>query len=189
MISRLKLTVKNRLYLVNKSISNFYFVTLLKKPHYLYIDNSQLLLNWIVQRLFKMNSDMPFSVSYTTRIQGFKNIKLAENANSIKTSFAVSGGCYFTIFDSTTLEIGENTLWAHNVCIQTGNHDVIDRTKHKLASVKIGKNCWIGNSVTILPGVELGDNVTVGANSVVTKSFPSNCVIGGCPAKIIKQFN
>ena len=65
----------------------------------------------------------------------------------------------------------------------------INRTKHKLASVKIGKNCWIGNSVTILPGVELGDNVTVGANSVVTKSFPSNCVIGGCPAKIIKQFN
>ena len=104
-------------------------------------------------------------------------------------SFAVSGGCYFGISNNTTLEIGEGTIWAFNVSIQTSNHDLLDRTKFIGASVKIGRNCWLGNSSTILAGVELGDNVTVGANTVVTKSFPSNVVIAGCPAKIIKEIN
>ena len=49
----------------------------------------------------------------------------------------------------------------------------------------IGKNCWIGTNVVILPGVELGDNVIVGAGAVVTKSFLSNCVLAGVPAKLI----
>jgi acetyltransferase-like isoleucine patch superfamily enzyme len=181
--------IKNRLYLYNQWAGKLFYQGLLKKPYYQKIENSQLILNWVVQRIFRMNSDVPFSVSYTSKIQGFKNIKMHGNADSVRVSFAVSGGCYFTIFDGTTLEIGENTLWAYNICIQTGNHDLIERTKHTIASVKIGKNCWLGNSVTILAGVELGDNVTVGANSVVTKNFPSNSVIAGCPAKIIKQIS
>ncbi len=45
----------------------------------------------------------------------------------------------------------------------------------------------IGGNVTILPGVVLGDNITVGANSVVTKSFEGNQVIAGVPAKVIRQ--
>jgi acetyltransferase-like isoleucine patch superfamily enzyme len=187
MMNRIKTGLKNRRYLLNQRIGKFFFSGFLNKPHYLKIENSQLMVNWIVQRVFRINSDAPFSVSYTSKIQGFKNIKLPINSDTIKVSFAASGGCYFNIFDSTTLEIGEETVWAHNVCIQTGNHGLKERSKYSLASIKIGKNCWLGNSVTILPGVELGDNVTVGANSVVTKSFPSNCVIAGCPAKIIKE--
>lgn len=125
---------------------------------------------------------------YTSRIDGWNQIILpAENPDSVLISFAVSGGCYFTIFEGTTLTIGEGTLWAFNVCIQTGNHGLMNRNEYTYASVTIGKNCWLGNSVTILPGVSLGDNVTVGANSVVTKSFPSNVVIAGVPAKIIKE--
>lgn len=53
--------------------------------------------------------------------------------------------------------------------------------------VTIGKNVWIGESVSIMPGVTLGDNVIVGANSVVTHSFKANSVIAGCPAKVIKM--
>lgn len=56
-------------------------------------------------------------------------------------------------------------------------------------AVTIGNNVWLGDNVSIMPGVELGDNVIVGANSVVTHSFPNNVVIAGCPAKIIKQLN
>ena len=76
---------------------------------------------------------------------------------------------------------------ASNVAIQTGNHQLIEREKFDLKSVKIGKNCWLGFGSVVLPGVELGNNVTVGANAVVTKSFPSNVVIAGCPAKVIKK--
>ena len=187
MISRITLSIKNRLYLLKLYIKKLFYSTLLNRACYQNLNISQLFLNWVIQRIFLINSDVPISVYYTSKIQGFKNIVLPENADSIKISFAVSGGCYFTVFDNTTLEIGENTLWAFNVCIQTGNHDLMDRTKYSLGSVKIGKNCWIGNSSTILAGVELGDNVTVGANSVVTKSFPSNCLICGCPARLIKK--
>lgn len=53
-------------------------------------------------------------------------------------------------------------------------------------TVRIGNNVWLGDNVSIMPGVTLGDNVIVGANSVVTHSFPANTVIAGCPARLIK---
>lgn len=179
--------LKNLVYRVRQFFPNLYFKKLLKQPHYRKIDNSQLVINWLFQRVFRINSEVPYSLHYSSKVQGADRIIFKGNPESAKISLAVSGGCYFTVFHGSTLEIGEDTLWAFNVCIQTGNHDFIDRNKYKTASVKIGNNCWIGNSVTILAGVELGDNITVGANSVVTKSFPSNCVIAGCPAKIIKE--
>lgn len=54
-------------------------------------------------------------------------------------------------------------------------------------SIEIGKNVWIGTRVIILPGVNIGDNCIIGANSVITKSFPDNKIIAGNPAKIIKE--
>lgn len=55
--------------------------------------------------------------------------------------------------------------------------------------VIIGDNVWIGGDATILPGVTIGDNVVIGAGSVVTKDIPSNVVIAGNPAKIIKTLS
>jgi len=181
--------IKNRCRRLKKYVGNFYFKKLLNKSHYEHISNSQLIINWVFQRIFRFQSYIPNSVHFTTNIQGYHNIVITGNPESVLISMAVSGGCYFTVFKNTTLTIGENTIWACNVCIQTGNHDFIDREKYILKNIIIGKNCWIGNSVTILPGVELGDNVTIGANSVVTKSFPSNCVIAGVPAKVIRTFD
>lgn len=51
----------------------------------------------------------------------------------------------------------------------------------------IGDNCKIGAGAKILGGVVVGDNVFIGANAVVTHDVPSNCVVGGVPAKIIKR--
>lgn len=55
--------------------------------------------------------------------------------------------------------------------------------------VKIGKNVWVGAHATILPGVTVGDNAVIAAGAVVTKDVPAFAVVGGVPAKIIKNIS
>lgn len=156
-----------------------------KKPdYYKRIPLGLLICNFIFQRILRQNASVPYSIHYTNKIQGAANMKMSDIA---KFSLAVSGGCYFTAFSGTTLTVGEDTIFAPNVAIQTANHGLIDRNVQHKGNVNIGNNCWLGFGVVILPNVTLGDNVTVGANSVVTKSFPDNVVLAGCPAKIIKK--
>ncbi len=93
------------------------------------------------------------------------------------------------------IEIGNDVMIASKVFITDHFHGNISEQdlnippiKRSLSSkpVKIGNKVWIGDNVSILPGVSLGNNIIIGANAVVTHSFPDNCVIAGCPAKIIK---
>ena len=104
--------------------------------------------------------------------------------------------CHIGCIES--VEIGKNVLLGSKVYITDHFHgnitaDDVDvpPQERTLSSkpVRIGNNVWIGDNVTVLPGVSLGDNVIVGANAVVTHSFPANTVIAGCPAKIIKTLN
>ncbi|MAE14614.1 MAG: acetyltransferase [Crocinitomicaceae bacterium] len=186
----LKSKIRNKLYLIKTNFINFIVLRILKKPFLKSIPFSILFLNFIFKFIFRLNANSKFLVHFTSKIQGSENIILPnKNFDSILRSFASSGGCYYAIFSGSTLKIGENTIWSTNVCIQTGNHDLLNRNKLHINSVEIGNNCWIGSGAVILAGVILGDNVTVGANSTVTKSFPSNCVIGGSPARLIKYIN
>ena len=155
------------------------------KSYYTTFNWSYLFLCWIVQRLFRVNSELPFLVNYTNKISGWKNIKFEDD--SVALNLLASGGAYIAAFDNTTIEVGRGTIWAYNICIQTANHVPGNLKEYTTASVKIGRDCWLGNGVVITAGVELGDNVIVGANAVVTKSFPSNVIIAGVPAKIIKS--
>lgn len=166
-------------------LGSFYFRTI-KKEYYKHVPLGMLLLNWIVQRVFSINSQVPFSVNYTSKVSNFKHIKVHETS---QLSFAVSNGCYLVGSEGAELTIGRNVIFANNVCLQTRNHGLMHRSEFEMKAVNIGDNCWLGNSCTILPGVTLGNNVTVGANAVVTKSFPANVVIAGCPARIIKTLD
>lgn len=162
------------------------FLKYFGKTYYVHIPFGLLVVNFIFQRIFRINTDVPFSVNYTNRISGYKYIKIDESS---MVSFTVSGGAYIVAHEKAEISIGKNVIFANNCCIQTINHGYIDRNNFTYAAVHIGDNCWLGNSVSILAGVSLGENVTVGANSVVTKSFPSNVVIAGVPAKIIKTIS
>ena len=98
-----------------------------------------------------------------------------------------------TILDEAKVTIGNNAFLGPNVSIYTACHPLeVDRRNRFIEwaePVTIGDNVWIGGDVTILPGVSIGDNTVIGAGSIVTKSFPSNVVIAGNPAKIIKEIN
>ena len=52
--------------------------------------------------------------------------------------------------------------------------------------VHIGKNCWLGAGVVVLPGVTIGDNTVIGAGSVVTKDIPANVIAVGNPCKVLR---
>ena len=93
------------------------------------------------------------------------------------------------------VNIGSGTMIASRVYISDHSHGNItpkdleySPQKRPLFGkpVNIGKNVWLGEGCCILPGVSLGNNVIVGANAVVTHSFPDNSVIAGVPAKVIK---
>ncbi len=98
--------------------------------------------------------------------------------------------------------IEDDVLIASRVFITDHNHGILDErcTSEEMLRapidrpllakpVKIGKRCWLGENVAILPGVELGDGCIVGASTVVTKSFPPYSVIVGNPGKAYKQFD
>ncbi|MDE7265244.1 MAG: sugar O-acetyltransferase [Clostridia bacterium] len=121
--------------------------------------------------------------------QGFccdygKNIEVGENF------YCNYGVC---ILDVCKVSIGDNCLIAPQAGIYTACHPLDRKTRTSGLElgkpVKIGNDCWIGGQAVINPGVTLGDNVVVGSGAVVTKSFPSNVVIAGNPAKIIKKLD
>jgi acetyltransferase-like isoleucine patch superfamily enzyme len=138
---------------------------------------------FLFQKIFRINSDQTFMVHFTSIVSG--NVELGDN---VVRYVAGSPGCYIQGINGVF--IGSDTMIAPGVKIISANHEIGEHFKHIDSNpIMIGKNCWIASNSVILSGVTLGDNVTVGAGCVVTKSFPSNCIIGGVPAKVIKYKN
>lgn len=87
------------------------------------------------------------------------------------------------------IHVGPNCLIGKHCTLLPG---VVFGNKHEKetnAKVTVGDNCYFGVGVKVFSPLTIGDNVTVGANAVVTKDLPSNCIVGGIPAKIIKHSN
>lgn len=104
----------------------------------------------------------------------------------------INNNCNIVAADSN-IEIGQNCAIGQNFkCFSSDFHGLEKENRNnpeeiKNASVKIGDDVFIGADVTILKGVTIGDGCVIGAGSVVTKSFEANSIIGGNPAKLIRN--
>lgn len=97
------------------------------------------------------------------------------------------------ILDVNTVKIGAETMFGPNCQLLAATHLIEPESRLKGLElglpIKIGENCWFGGGVIVCPGVTIGDNVTVGAGSVVTKNIPNNVVAFGNPCKVMKNIS
>lgn len=113
---------------------------------------------------------------------------------TIKDNVHINWDVHIGALDKIVIE--DNVLIGSRVLITDHSHGRTEGTDLKLppdtrplyskGPVIIHKNVWLGEGVCVMPGVTIGENTIVGANSVVTKSLPANCIAGGIPAKIIR---
>lgn len=98
-----------------------------------------------------------------------------------------------TLVDDTHIYVGDNTMLGPNVVLATAGHPIEPSLREKVYQfnipVRIGKNCWLGAGVIVLPGITIGDNTVVGAGSVVTKDLPPNVVAVGNPCRVLRPIN
>ena len=98
-----------------------------------------------------------------------------------------------TMVDDTHIYVGDYTMFGPNCVIATAGHPILPELREKAYQynipVHIGKNCWLGAGVIVLPGVTIGDNCVIGAGSVVTKDIPSNVIAVGNPCKVLREIS
>ena len=96
-----------------------------------------------------------------------------------------------TILDISPVRMGDNVWIGPNTLITSVGHPISPKGRRQhlgiAKPVTIGNDVWIGGNCTILPGVTIGNNVVVAAGAVVSKDVPDNCVVGGVPAKVLKE--
>lgn len=126
------------------------------------------------------------------------------NDGKVELGRYVKVGFNCTIYCANNIRIGDYTAIANNVTIVDHNYHPINPADRKYMRqtphgsierspiyslnkpVNIGQNVWLGNSVRVCKGVSIGDNSIIGANSVVTKDIPANCIAVGNPARVVK---
>ena len=94
------------------------------------------------------------------------------------------------LVDDTHIYIGDCSMLGPNVVIATAGHPIDPQLREKALQynlpVRIGRNCWLGAGVIVMPGVTIGDNSVIGAGSVVTKDIPANVVAVGNPCRVMR---
>ena len=102
----------------------------------------------------------------------------------------VYGNFGLTLVDDTHIYVGDGTMFGPHVILATAGHPILPQLREKGLQynmpVRIGRNCWLGAGVVVLPGVTIGDNTVVGAGSVVTRDLPADVVAVGNPCRVLR---
>ena len=109
-----------------------------------------------------------------------KNIRIGKNV-------FVNACCCFQ--DQGGITLGDGSLIGHRVTLATLNHGETAENRGDLtpAPIVVGKNVWIGACVTVVPGVTIGDGAIIAAGAVVTHDVPPLTVVGGVPARRLRE--
>lgn len=158
-----------------------------------------------LEKLYDFNTTRPHELEKRTSMLKEMFAEIGENCYiepPLHTNFGgkhvhfgknVYGNFNLTLVDDTHIYVGDYTMFGPNVVIATAGHPILPELREQgyqyNAQVHIGKNCWLGAGVIVLPGVTIGDNVVIGAGSVVTKDLPSNVVAVGNPCKVLREVN
>ena len=96
-----------------------------------------------------------------------------------------------TLLDVAKIKIGDNCQMAPNVAIYTAGHPIHPVSRNSAyeygKEVTIGDNVWLGGNTVVCPGVHIGNNVVIGAGSVVTKDIPDWSIAAGNPCRVIRK--
>ena len=137
-------------------------------------------IRYLLSKIINANIDTTTNIFPPFQINYGKNTKIGKNV--------------FINFDCTFLDLGgitieDNVMIAPKVSLLSEGHPIPSGQRHSLVAAKIliKNNAWIGANATILQGVTIGENSVVAAGAVVTNDVPANSIVGGIPAKLIKQ--
>ncbi len=151
-----------------------------------------------VKLIFTINQTMPYTEEYNNLVKELFGDNLGDGVTVMP---PLKGVCFDRVkigkhvmimpdclmMSRGGITIDDNAMIAANVQLISNNHDLHDRQLLICKPVHIGKNAWIGAGATILPGVTVGENAVVAAGAVVTKDVAPNTIVGGNPAKFIKN--
>lgn len=154
----------------------------------------------VIQHPSLITEKKNISIGKNTTILGDSRIQIFNALTGKEAKIAIGNNCYFgfhlTILAGGSINIGDDVLIASNVLITSENHGMnleseIPYMNQPLEckDVSIGDGTWIGEKVSILPGVSIGKKCVIGTNAVVTKSIPDYSMALGIPAKVIKKWN
>ncbi|WP_299666347.1 acyltransferase [uncultured Polaribacter sp.] len=151
-------------------------------------------ISWFYHRLNYNIYSSKYDIHKTFNYNGKGILFHGDGEIVIKENSYIGRYSYLQTSYSQKIQIGKSVSISHLVYIYTksniANQDfktkgINNEFSIKKGNVIIGNYCWIGAKVFINPGIEIGENTVVGANSVVTRNLPPNAIVGGIPAKVI----
>ena len=138
---------------------------------------------FFLQKIIGFNRFVSWPVHFTSRVIYRKNIKVG--ARSFP---GFSSHCYIQARNG--IIIGKNLRMGPGVGLISANHDINNYDSWpENRPIQISDNVWIGMNSVILPGVHIGENVVIAANSVVNKDIPANSIAAGNPCQVINPKN
>lgn len=114
-----------------------------------------------------------------------------DNGKNIFIGDNFTGNFNLTILDIKEVYIGDNVMIGPNTLITTVGHPLTPKGRRQhlaqASEIHIGNDVWIGGNVTVLPGINIGNNVVIGAGAIVTKDIPDNSLAVGVPARVVRE--